>query len=64
MGVLPLNFKNAADYDAATADHAATFSLTGLNNDLKPRQEVTLTVKKSLIRIWMCASITTHVWRK
>ncbi|MGI9243748.1 MAG: aconitate hydratase AcnA, partial [Verrucomicrobiales bacterium] len=47
MGVLPLNFKNAADYDAATADHAATFSLTGLNNDLKPRQEVTLTVKKS-----------------
>ena len=47
MGVLPLNFKNAADYDAATADHAATYSLTGLNNDLTPRQEVTLTVKKS-----------------
>ncbi|MFT5413569.1 MAG: aconitate hydratase, partial [Verrucomicrobiales bacterium] len=47
MGVLPMNFKDAADYDKATADHAATFSLTGLNNDLKPRQEVTLTVKKS-----------------
>jgi len=47
MGVLPLNFKDAADYDKATADHAATFSLTGLNNGLRPRQEVTLTVKKS-----------------
>ena len=47
MGVLPLNFKDAADYDKATADHAATFSLTGLSNDLKPRQEVTLTVKGS-----------------
>ena len=47
MGVLPLNFKNKEDYDKATADHAATFSLTGLNNDLTPRQEVTLTVKKS-----------------
>ena len=47
MGVLPLNFKDAADYDKATGDHAATFSLTGLSNDLTPRQEVTLTVKKS-----------------
>jgi aconitate hydratase len=47
MGVLPLNFKDASDYDKATADHAATFSLTGLSNDLTPRQEVTLTVKKS-----------------
>jgi len=47
MGVLPLNFKDSADYDKATSDHAATFSLTGLNNDLKPRQEVTLTVKNS-----------------
>ncbi|MDF1785081.1 MAG: hypothetical protein P1U82_04385, partial [Verrucomicrobiales bacterium] len=35
------------DYDKATGDHAATFSLTGLSNDLTPRQEVTLTVKKS-----------------
>ena len=47
MGVLPLNFKDAADYDKATGDHAATFSLTGLSNDLTPRLEVTLTVKKS-----------------
>jgi aconitate hydratase len=47
MGVLPLNFKNAADYAAATAAHDATFSITGLSNDTKPRSEVTLTVKKA-----------------
>ena len=47
MGLLRLNFKDKSGQDAATADHAATFSLTGLNNDLNPRQEVTLTVKKS-----------------
>ena len=47
MGVLPLNFKNTEDYDKATADHGATFSITGLSNDTPPRGEVTLTVKKS-----------------
>ena len=45
MGVLPLNFKNAEDYDAATAAHDATFSITGLSNATQPRSEVTLTVK-------------------
>jgi len=44
MGVLPLNFKNAADYDKATAHHDATYSITGLSNDIAPRAEVTLTV--------------------
>jgi aconitate hydratase len=44
MGVLPLNFKSAADYDAASAIHDATFSITGLTNAIKPRDEVTLTV--------------------
>ena len=47
MGVLPLNFKDAADYDKATAHHDATFSITGLSNDTNPRDEVTLTVKKA-----------------
>ena len=47
MGVLPLNFKNKEDYDKATADHGATFSITGLSNDIQPRGEVTLTVKKA-----------------
>jgi aconitate hydratase len=45
MGVLPLNFKNAEDYDKATAAHDATFSITGLSNDTQPHSEVTLTVK-------------------
>ena len=47
MGVLPLNFKNAADYEAVTAHHDATFSITGLSNNTRPRDEVTLTVKKA-----------------
>jgi len=47
MGVLPLNFKNEADYDDASAHHDATFSITGLSNDTQPRDEVTLTVHKS-----------------
>ncbi|MEZ5302076.1 MAG: aconitate hydratase AcnA [Verrucomicrobiales bacterium] len=42
MGVLPLNFKNKEDYDKVAARHDATFSITGLSNDIKPRQEVTL----------------------
>ena len=45
MGVLPLNFKNSADYDAATAQHDATFSIIGLSNATQPRSEVTLVVK-------------------
>ena len=44
MGVLPLNFKDAADYDKAAAHHDATFSITGLSNETQPRDEVTLTV--------------------
>lgn len=57
MGLLRLNFKDKSGQDAATADHAATFSLTGLNNDLNPRQEVTLTVKNAQT----CAYSPTHV---
>ena len=45
MGVLPLNFKDSGDYDKASANHDATFFITGLSNDTKPRDEVTLTVK-------------------
>ncbi|MEM9478109.1 MAG: aconitate hydratase AcnA [Verrucomicrobiota bacterium] len=45
MGVLPLNFKDAADYEKVTAVHDATFSITGLDNSIRPRNEVTLTAK-------------------
>jgi len=47
MGVLPLNFKNSTDYEAVTAHHDATFSIKGLNNNISPRHEVTLTVTKT-----------------
>jgi aconitate hydratase len=47
MGVLPLNFKDEADYDKASAHHDATFSITGLSNDSQPRDEVTLVVHKA-----------------
>ena len=47
MGVLPLNFKSSTDYDAITEHHDAIFSIKGLNNNISPRHEVTLTVIKT-----------------
>ena len=43
MGVLPLNFASESDYDQIAGLHDATFSITGLNNEIAPRSEVTLT---------------------
>ena len=42
MGVLPLTFKNKADYDEVSAMTSCTFSITGLTGPLKPGQEATL----------------------
>ncbi|MDP0491904.1 MAG: aconitate hydratase [Verrucomicrobiota bacterium JB023] len=47
MGVLPLTFADAADYEKMRDLHDATFSVTGLSNEIKPRDEVTLTAKTS-----------------
>lgn len=47
MGVLPLTFKSAADYDKVSSLHDATFSITGLNNGIRPRDEATLTATAS-----------------
>ena len=47
MGVLPLTFSNEEDYEKACAHHDATFSISGLSNDINPREEVTLTVHKA-----------------
>ena len=44
MGVLPLNFKNKADYDKVANLTDATFSITGLAGKLTPMQDATLTV--------------------
>lgn len=43
MGVLPLNFVDKADYDKVSSMHECTFSITGLEGELKPMQQATLT---------------------
>jgi aconitate hydratase len=47
MGVLPLNFKNKADYDKVSGLADATFSITGLAGELTPMQDATLTVTQT-----------------
>jgi len=44
MGVLPLNFKNKADYDKVSGLADASFNITGLAGKLTPMQDATLTV--------------------
>eukprot|EP00095_Tigriopus_kingsejongensis_P002592 snap_masked-scaffold5331_size4740-processed-gene-0.2 protein:Tk02592 transcript:snap_masked-scaffold5331_size4740-processed-gene-0.2-mRNA-1 annotation:"aconitate hydratase" len=48
MGVLPLTFKDKADYDKIKDMHSCTFSITGLSGELKTMQEVTLTTSCGL----------------
>ena len=47
MGVLPLNFKDSADYDKLALDGSETFGITGIDNDLKPQSEATMTVHRA-----------------
>ncbi len=47
MGVLPLNFKNPADYDRLGLDGSETFDVLGLSNDVKPRQDAKLAVHRA-----------------
>ena len=44
MGVLPLNFKDKADYDKVSGLANATFAIAGLAGELTPMQNATLTV--------------------
>jgi aconitate hydratase len=44
MGVLPLNFKDKADYDRVKEHAGATFDVLGISNDLKPMQDAILRV--------------------
>ena len=46
MGVLPLTFANADDYDRVAKLHAATFDITGISGDFKPGQKATLVAHK------------------
>ena len=45
MGVLPLNFADPADYDRVKDLKDVTFSITGLSNELQPRDRATLVVE-------------------
>jgi aconitate hydratase len=45
MGVLPLTFVNKEDYNSISHLKDVTFSIVGLNNDITPRQQVTLRVQ-------------------
>ncbi len=47
MGVLPLNFKNADDYENLNLDGSETFDVLGLSNDIQPRQDATLVVRRT-----------------
>ena len=47
MGVLPLNFKNADDYERLNLNGSETFDILGLSDDLQPRQEATLVVHRA-----------------
>jgi aconitate hydratase len=46
MGVLPLVFKEGITRESLNLDGSETFDLTGLDDDLKPNQEVTLTIHR------------------
>ena len=47
MGVLPLNFVDAADYEKVKGLVDATFDITGIAGELKPMQTATLTAHGS-----------------
>lgn len=46
MGVLPCCFKEGTSAETLGLDGTETFSLTGLSNDIKPRQEVNLEITR------------------
>ncbi len=47
MGVLPLEFKEGRDSDALKLDGTETFDIVGLNDPVKPKQEVTLVIRRA-----------------
>jgi aconitate hydratase len=46
MGVLPLQFKGSDSVTSLKLEGDETFDLTGINDALKPQQDVTLTIKR------------------
>ena len=46
MGVLPLQFPDGVSAETLGLDGTETFSITGLGEDIQPRQDVTLTITR------------------
>ena len=46
MGVLPLQFPEGTNAKSLKLDGSETFSVTGLNDELRPRQKVRLGIKR------------------
>jgi len=46
MGVLPLNFADTADYDKVRDLHDATFDITGIDGELTPMMDATLSARR------------------
>ena len=47
MGVLPLCFKDGTNAKSLNLDGTETYSLRGLDDNIKPRQDVTLEIKRA-----------------
>ena len=47
MGVLPLQFKEGTSAQTLNLDGTETFSVIGLNESIKPRQDLTLEIKRA-----------------
>ena len=47
MGVLPLNFKDAADYERLALDGSETYDIVGIDNNLKPMGEAKMIVHRA-----------------
>ncbi len=47
MGVLPLQFKAGGSMDALQLNGDETFTISGIDKDIKPQQDVVLTIRRS-----------------
>jgi aconitate hydratase len=46
MGVLPCQFKDGATAQSLKLDGSETFDISGIDGDIKPQQDVTLTIHR------------------
>ncbi|MEQ1673438.1 MAG: aconitate hydratase [Candidatus Nitrotoga sp.] len=64
MGVMPLQFKDSDSVSSLQLKGDETFDISGINDDLKPQQDVTLTIKRadgSTQKVTLLARIDTPI---